>query len=60
MLGDGLCGYYAILSQLYDVYSGDTLGPFNNDEEIKFKTKNDALSIKENVVKPYLQNLSIN
>jgi hypothetical protein len=58
--GDSLCGYYPILSQLYVVYSGDTLGPFNNNEEIKFKARNNALSIKENVVKPYLQNLSIN
>jgi hypothetical protein len=39
MLGDGLCGYYAILSQLYEVYSGDTLGPFNNNEEIMIVAK---------------------
>jgi hypothetical protein len=39
MLGDGLCGYYAILSQFKVVYSGNTLGPYNNNEEIKFAAK---------------------
>jgi hypothetical protein len=34
MLGDGSCGYYAILSQYFPkLYGGDTLGPFNYNEK---------------------------
>jgi hypothetical protein len=57
---DGLCGYYVILSQLYDQYGGDTLGALNNDEDIMIKAKNDVYFLKEKYVKPYLQNLNIN
>jgi hypothetical protein len=53
MLGDGLCGYYVILSQLYEGYSGDTLGPDINNEEINMKARNDALTIKESIVKKF-------
>jgi hypothetical protein len=56
ILGDGLCGYYGILSQLYDRYGENTLGPDINNEEIRIKAKNDAFTLKESIVKPYLQN----
>jgi hypothetical protein len=40
MLGDGLCGYYAILSQFFpDKYGGDILGPYNNNVEIRIAGK---------------------
>jgi hypothetical protein len=60
MLGDGLRGYYAILSQLYEGCSGGTLAPHINKDEIRIKARNDAFTLKENIVKPYLTELNIN
>jgi hypothetical protein len=45
MLGDGLCCYYGILSQLFPkIYRGDILGDCSNNVEMKKK----AISLKEN------------
>jgi hypothetical protein len=42
------------------MYSGDTLGTHGNNAEMKNKAKNDAMSLKEKVVKPNLQLLKLN
>jgi hypothetical protein len=61
MAGDGLCGYYAIFSQIFhQLYGGKILGSFNYNENTIISAKNDINYLKVNVVKPYLQNLNIN
>jgi hypothetical protein len=54
MKGDYLCGYYGILSQLYqNKYGGDSLGPGSNNILARIH----ADTLKESVVKPYLESL---
>jgi hypothetical protein len=59
MLGDGFCGYYAIISQRdSDDYGGDTLAPNSKNQE----AKNNALKVndlKQNVVTPYLKDFKV-
>jgi hypothetical protein len=60
MIGDGFCGYYAIISQGNSKeYGGDTLGPFNKNQEVKNDGREITNEFKEKVVIPYLRNFQI-
>jgi hypothetical protein len=57
MKGDCIYGYYGILFQLYpSKYGDDSLCPGSNNQQARI----DVNTLKEIVVKPYLQSLKSN